>query len=98
MFFFGDFTAFFAADFFAAEDILSNKKGCWQPGLDSVLSVRYQENCNKNMELMNMRHQKLKIIKKNIYAKMSRKNTIVKNVVTHEKFRNSQIAEKSFFI
>jgi hypothetical protein len=30
-----DFTAFFAADFlaagvFAAEDILSNKKGCWQ--------------------------------------------------------------------
>jgi hypothetical protein len=32
----GDFTAFFAADFlaagvFAAEDILSNKKGCWQP-------------------------------------------------------------------
>ena len=44
MFFFGDFTAFFAADFlgagvFAAEDILSNKKGCWQPGLSSVLSV-----------------------------------------------------------
>ena len=43
-FFFGDFTAFFAADFlaagvFAAEDILSNKKGCWQPGLSSVLSV-----------------------------------------------------------
>ena len=27
---------------------------------------------------MNMRHQKLKIIKKYIYAKMSRKNTIVK--------------------
>jgi hypothetical protein len=38
----------------------------------------YQEDCNKNMEFMNMRHQKLKIIKKNIYAKMSRKNTIVK--------------------
>ena len=41
---FGDFTAFFVADFFgadvfAAEDILSNKKGCWQPGLSSVLSV-----------------------------------------------------------
>jgi hypothetical protein len=44
VFFFGDFTAFFAADFlaagvFAAEDLLSNKKGCWQPGLSSVLSV-----------------------------------------------------------
>jgi hypothetical protein len=42
--FFGDFKAFFAADFlaagvFAAEDILSNKKGCWQPGLSSMLSV-----------------------------------------------------------
>ena len=42
--FFCDFTAFVAADFlaagvFAAEDILSNKKGCWQPGLSSVLSV-----------------------------------------------------------
>jgi hypothetical protein len=41
---FGDFTAFFVVDFFgadvfAAEDILSNKKGCWQPGLSSVLSV-----------------------------------------------------------
>jgi hypothetical protein len=30
------------------------------------------------MEFMNMRHQNLKIIKKNIYAKMSRKNTIIK--------------------
>ena len=40
----------------------------------------YQEDCNKNMEFMNMRHQKLKIT----YAKMSRKNTIVKNVVTHK--------------
>jgi hypothetical protein len=28
--FFCDFTAFFAAGVFAAEDILSNKKGCWQ--------------------------------------------------------------------
>jgi hypothetical protein len=42
--FFCDFTAFFAADFLAAgalaaEDILVNKKGCWQPGLSSVLSV-----------------------------------------------------------
>ena len=41
---FCDFTAFFAADFLAAgvfadEDILSNKKGCWQHGLSSVLSV-----------------------------------------------------------
>jgi hypothetical protein len=30
------------------------------------------------MEFMNMRHKNLKIIKKNIYAKMSRKNTIIK--------------------
>jgi hypothetical protein len=35
VFFCCDFTAFFAVDFlaagvFAAEDILSNKKGCWQ--------------------------------------------------------------------
>jgi hypothetical protein len=34
--------------------------------------------CNKNMEFMNMRHQKLKTFKENIYAKMSRKNTIIK--------------------
>jgi hypothetical protein len=38
----------------------------------------YQEDCNKNMEFMNMRHKNLKIIKKNIYAKMLRKNTIIK--------------------
>jgi hypothetical protein len=41
---FCDFTTFFAADFLAAgvfadEDILSNKKGWWQHGLSSVLSV-----------------------------------------------------------
>jgi hypothetical protein len=46
MSFFGDFTAFFAADFlaagvFAVEDILSNKKGCWQPGLSSVQISRH---------------------------------------------------------
>jgi hypothetical protein len=30
---------FLAAGVFADEDILSNKKGCWQHGLSSVLSV-----------------------------------------------------------
>jgi hypothetical protein len=30
---------FLGSDVFAAEDILLNKKGCWQPGLSSVLSV-----------------------------------------------------------
>jgi hypothetical protein len=49
-----DFTAFFAADFlaagvFAAEDILSNKKGCWQPGLSSVLSVTECLNLGRKM-------------------------------------------------
>jgi hypothetical protein len=43
----GDFTASFAADFlaagvFAAEDILSNKKGCWQPGLSKDLMAGLQ--------------------------------------------------------
>jgi hypothetical protein len=46
--FFVIFTAFFAADFlaagvFAAEDILSNKTGCWQPGLSWATKFSQKE-------------------------------------------------------